>query len=296
MKRTPRNCYEVLPRVEHVLHDTISEATPHFMLGGIPTAALRDPRTILDFEERRIIAPKDVSLSTQRKNRTRRDIDILVVDTLTKEAGEQVVGIVDEAIDESLDVSVFGIDKHEDDIGKSRLLRHGIEWLSRRTVDDNGVHRYELFPLVQSVQPESYEPWRLSYNSSSEGISVLHPVGHALAYRMRSISSVRAKDTKKLAAMEHEIYKHPQAKEALNDGEFQEWRLFAGALARLRSNYCADTRDYHGLINGMTNRSDIAVAEVKSSLLATVESIDVLRGIAQSSRMQRMLKPLTGNY
>lgn len=296
MKRSSRNSYEILPIVENVLRDRVPKHIPFFVLGGIMTAALRDERTIIDFDEKHVTAPKDVAIPTRRKNGTRRDIDILIADVLAKDIGKGIASDVTEAIDNELDVSVFGLDDHEEVQQKSRITRQATEWLSRRTIDENGVHRYELFPLAQAVESASYEPWILSYNSDSQGVSVLHPVGHALAYRMRSISGVRPKDKQKLADMEGHIYSHPEAREVYHDGVFQEWALFADALARLRTNHGASMKEYCNLACTSITRPDIMIAQAKSSLLGMIELVEPITKIAQSSRVQILLKPLTRHH
>ena len=296
MKHASRNSYELLPEVEGALIEQVPDDTPFFVLGGIMTAALRDERTVIDFDGRQVVAPKEVAIPNRRKNGTRRDIDILIADTIERTTGRSVSGVASEAIDNELDVSVFGLDRHEDLRAKSRLMRQATEWLSSRTVDDDGVHRYELFPLSQEVKSASYTPWKLKYNSSSEGVSVLHPVGHALAYRMRSISGVRAKDKEKLSEMEHRLYEHPEARAAVNEGDFREWAIFASALSRLRKNQLVDMRQYYGLISGKTTKADLLVAQAKSSLLGAAESVDSIRKIGQSTTAQKLLKPFIGHH
>src|SRR5690606_3049871 len=98
---------------------------------------------------------------------------------------EAIKSTVAEAVPE-VEVSIFGFEPHVPIVSRSQRTKKAMkEWISRRTIDEAGQIRYELFPLGQEVQPESFEPWQLVANEGTV-LNVLNPAGHMLAYMMRS--------------------------------------------------------------------------------------------------------------
>jgi len=221
-------CFDVLSDLDEALKVTLTADQQYFVLGGIATAAIVDRNTIFDHENKRLIPTTRIELPLTRAdtNKTNRDIDILILDTLNKEQTESIKNTVAEAIGKTLVVSIFKVNPSRPSNLKNRLVHSVSDWTSNRTVDTGGNHYYELHPIIQPVSKESYQPWRLEVSKTHE-ISILNPAAHMLAYYMRSISGIRYKDLKKVDLMRQRVEDEPQFKEQIEDGVFSSWKKFA---------------------------------------------------------------------
>jgi hypothetical protein len=283
-RETP-DCYWAISELDDAMRDSLGPWQRYFVLGGIASGALRHPDTVIDTATRTVIAAEGSGELTVRQNGTTRDIDILVDDVLTDETADRVKASVAEATGGALVVSVFGLDAHTPDTPASRLKNTATHWVSRRTIDENRTHRYELHPLSQAVPRESYEPWRL-YTPDNRVVNIFNPAGHVLAYAMRSVSGVRAKDTDKLYEMTNNVLRHPELKDEIKEGVFRPWLDFAVAVYDMRDNTLPPDSP---LIKEGTNRVELAAARWKGKLLHFIEDQERIVDIAQHERIQKLL-------
>jgi hypothetical protein len=243
------SCYEVMAEVNAVT-DGMFPDTPVFLVGGGPAAAIQHEATRFDHESRHLIPTKASAESTIRSNGSRRDLDLLVFGVLPEGLGSQVERAVLEAIDHRMVVSVFGLEQHQQQLTRLDRLKLSLTaWTSRRTVDENGVHRFQIYPLEQIVpEPgEVYKPWQMELPSGGE-ITVMSPDTTVVNYDVRSVTP-RKKDREKIEAMKSRIRAVPQFKDRL-EGPLKPMTDLADAIVRLGQGTLED--DSPLLIPGAT--------------------------------------------
>jgi hypothetical protein len=208
------SCYEVMAEVQAVTAEVLPGA-PVFLVGGGPAAAIRHKSTNFDHDGRRLIATADSAESTIRDNGSKRDLDLLAMRVLEGDEGARAEKAILEAIGERMVVSVFGLDRREQPTITRNIKRSVLDWTSRRTIDERGVHRYEIYPLEQELtEPDLvYEEWLMQLPSGGE-ISVMSPDTTVYNYDVRSVTP-RTKDQEKLKRMKDRIHDEPQFVERL---------------------------------------------------------------------------------
>lgn len=222
------DCIDVVGQVVRQLnHEGLLD---HFQLmGGIGSAALRHPGTIIKPDDELLIAGPDFlddnpDLGLRRQNGTKRDLDALVlssdesyVDEVTAVVREAVT---DEAGNELIDVSVFGL--HEAaHLEHQRQHPFGISalkaWVSDRYVQPDGTMLKGLTPFEVSLPAETVRSWTLDIDG--QYFPIFSPAGAVLNYATRSISGLRPKDRDKVQAMALQLReKWPESREWINDG------------------------------------------------------------------------------
>jgi hypothetical protein len=270
------NCFEAIGELDSAMADVVPAGIDYLVLGGIASSALRHPDTKLDpFPVGGMVcAPDSAAESVIRDNGTRRDIDILLTGVLDEETSQKIKETVTDATDGQLLVSIFDFDKHDPDPSLLAKVKAGV---SHRTIDEEGTLRYELYPLSQIVSAETYSPWQLMTPSGLR-VNVLNPAGHALAYRMRSISGTRIKDAEKVSEMTKNVMAVPELRQAIYEGAFLDWLAFAEAIPRiLRKQMDRDD----GMLIPETSRAALAAFRWKGKLLQKLESQDFIVKLAQ---------------
>lgn len=274
-----QSSYEVIASLDATMEHHLYDAIPYFVVGGITSAALAHSATIIDCDNRRIIAAEKSDIATRRPNGTLRDVDILVGGMISPILMSEIRRDLDRNLNGSLEVSVFGFDGY----GNHAHERSG--WISRRLQKGHDDYFYQLGPVVQQVHRDSYEPWTLELPKDMGGVSVLHPAGHLAAYAMRSISGIRAKDTEKFTQMRSNILQHPELKDDLHHGSFKEWKQFADTLTAIRRG---QPLEHDNIQPGTTDR-DIAMLRWRGRLLKMVEQHPSVVDVAQKSVVQKIL-------
>lgn len=274
-----QSSYEAIAGLDTAMDRHLYDTVPYFVVGGITTAALAHPETVIDCNNRRIIASERSDIATRRHNGTLRDVDILIGSRVTPVLMSEMRHDLAEKLDGTLEVSVFGFDGYRDYASD----RSG--WTSRRLEKDRIDYFYQLGPVVQQVSMDSYEPWKLQLPKDLGEVSVLHPAGHLAAYAMRSVSGIRAKDTEKFAQMRTNIMQHPELKNDLYHGPFKEWKQFADTLTAIRRGQPLE----HDNIQPGTTKRDIAMLRWRGRLLKIVEQHSLVVDVAQKPAMQKVL-------
>jgi hypothetical protein len=283
-------CFEVISDLDGALNAVLTPEQQYFVLGGIATAAIVDPNSIFDHENRRLIPTTPIKLPAIRGNGTQRDIDILILDTLGKKQARSIINTVSEAIDHKLVVSVFEDKQQTPPSLKNRSVHSLTEWTSSRTIDAEGKHYYELHPIIQQVPKESYQPWKLELPNNHE-VSILSPAGHMLAYYMRSITGVRHKDLEKVELMKHRIEQDPQFKEQIEDGVYNSWKQFAEMIDFMRTNKVSLLHSQYP----QTSTAELAIFKKKAKILEFLESNETMVRCAQKGLVQKVLGHLIGS-
>ena len=261
MKKQEVNVYSVLGNANQELARELRD-TNYYIVGGVVSNILADSETSYDLAHRLVQPRPNLELSNYRTDGTIRDLDILILSPLSSSHLKYLEKVVLESVEGLLIPSVFALKEHEQK--RNALKANLLDWVSRRTIDENGVLRYELFPLSQEVSRESYEPWHFQTKNSLRPVPILHPVAHLAAYRIRSISGLRAKDKQKVELMELNIKNNaPELFENLDETGLIEWFRFSESIKNMIES---DTKF------GSKDTLDEFIFKSKSKLLNFVES------------------------
>lgn len=222
------------------------------LMGGIGSAALIDPGTVILTDERRYIAKPDLSLSNYRDDGNLRDCETLVLSTrdedrvLVEELNQSLVSsrlipevfeVKDIAVVDELEAKPFGLRALKTFVS-DRYMEADRAW----PTDDVSVRRI-LHPFSAPINNEALEPWTLEIDSGFE-VPVPSPGAVIINYLTRSISGLRGKDETKVQEMAKSIFaKAPETVDWIVDGpgssQFELARVFhtlrepASAPARL---------------------------------------------------------------
>lgn len=283
------NAFDLLGDVAPAMREALPADTNFYVVGGIAAAALKDPKTQFEIEEStgQVIAPVDLFLSTIRENGSRRDIDLYVGTILEREQASDLKSRVSEAIGHNLEVSISG---NEPRVPMKMRRKMGLwftDFISHRMQDEDGGLYYALDPCEIKLQPASFDPHTLVTPSKDE-VPILHPVGTASAYDLRSISGTRPKDKEKVYEMQQNIYQHPEFVEQREDGVFKEWKLFADAIAKLNRGEMPP----QSTLRERTTMSDIRAFQRRAKLLGSAERHGKVVSAAQSELVKRALNVL----
>ena len=279
MKKPEINVFATLNNVNRELQRELKN-TQYYVVGGIPTEVLKDSRTEFKAEDRLIIPDPNIELSNYRPNGTLRDIDILVLSRLSKSHLKYLGKVVSESTKGALIPSVFGLHQHHEQ--QSRLKSGLLNWVSKRTIDQSGVLRYELFPLSGQVDSRSYEPWQLILEKDRFQTPILNPVAHLAAYNIRSIGGLRPKDMAKVQAMRENInQKAPGLIEDSLELGIGDWFDFSKQLNDMIKSSSAP--------DGISN-VDFKVFKMKSNLLRRLESNPKIVKISYNKALSRVIE------
>lgn len=284
------SCYDVVSVLDDVSRQTLTSNQQYYVLGGIATSAIIHPDTVFDHQTERVIPTQAASQPLKRENGTLRDIDILVLDTLDKDTAKSIKNSISEAIGKSLIVSVFGINEHQPTDSGHRIYQSLSTWTSKRTIDTENQHYYELYPLIQKVPKESYRPWKLELPNGSD-IAVFNPAAHLLAYYVRSITSVRSKDLEKVITMKNIIENNPVFKEQIEEGAFSSWKQFANDIKLMLTTDDEFIASQYPDIS----KTELNIYRQKVKILNFLESNERMVRYAQKGLIQKVLAPIIGS-
>lgn len=282
-----QTCFNAIADLDEALQDALPDHT-YFVVGGIATAAYRHEQTVFDVATRTATVPPEADMWTHRPNHTLRDVDILVGGMVEPTQAQHAKQAVERAIDNKLEVSLFGFEPYEDTISRR------LEPLSHRLQNRAGECFYKMGAVVQEVPSATYEqPWRLVLPNGA-AVDALHPVGHALAYEFRSVGGLRGKDREKHTDMT-QIVSQQLGEAALTeaDAQFASWRQFAQNLEHVRNG--SFTQIAPESLRPGASRLELRAMRLMGRALGAAERQERIVSLAQSERMQRMLKVLIGN-
>jgi hypothetical protein len=277
---TVPNCYEVLGEVDGAIRRNLESEDSYFVLGGVVTSALQHPDTNIDTACGVVEAASGSAEPVIRPNGTRRDIDLLIDKVLEPQEAQTIQDAVQAATDDELVVDVFGMKPYTEEPTTTQRIGWNLgRWVSSRTVDAKGTIRYELFPLAQEVSPNTFIPWKLA-TPIGEKVDILHPVGHYLAYSMRSISGPRHKDQAKVEAMREKVLSYDEFKEEMFHGDFQAWRNFGAAIEDIRDGVMGLG---DAILRPGTEMQDLDMFRRKAKTLKFLEENSLMVKFAQTS-------------
>jgi len=227
------------------------------IIGGVNTAALEHPETVIDVENKEIIAPESLHLPTYRADGTLRDLDILVQSD-DKTSINHVDKLAKQIIGDSLDVSAFGYKSGE--ILESQI-KHPFGFIALKTflsdrycMSDETMQK-ALFPFAVEMDQASLETWSLLVGDTV--IPVPNPAISAINYTNRSISGVRPKDRAKIDRMTDVVFnKAPELKDWAVDGPGASQVALGGLLRSLLPN--KNHPNYFGLSERRLTKDDLA--------------------------------------
>ncbi len=220
------------------------------IMGGIGSAALKHPDTVIKVDERRIIAPDNfltdmesdagkatqAALATIRPEGTQRDFDLLVKSADPKHIAE-VEAIAQMTVDGLLEVSAFGLHDAED-LEEQRRNPLGLfalrTFVSDRYLHEDGSMEKALFPFAVPLDKELLENWTLEIGGQEFMVS--NPASTILNYITRSISGIRGvKDGPKVREMATHIFgKAPELVDYCLEGPGQSQMVLAAILQTVR--------------------------------------------------------------
>ncbi len=243
------NCIDlaVLFRDELAQHPDLPDV--HIM-GGIGSAALRHPDTVILLDERRIVAPDNFltdteseagmaaqsALATVRPDGTKRDLDLMVKSSDPDDKAK-VNTIAKLVVADMLDASSFGYHDAAE-LEEQRNNPTGFfalkTFVSDRFEHEDGSLDKSLFPFAVPLDGEVLENWTLEIDGQEFMVS--NPASTILNYLTRSISGIRGvKDGDKVREMAVHIFdKAPELVEWCIDGPGQSQMEMAGILQTLR--------------------------------------------------------------
>ena len=292
--RQPEFCFEVMNRLDLDLTNQL-ENPKYMLVGGIMSHALSHEATVIDLEQKRIIAPMDASPTIVRKeDGSHRDADVVLPYVATKEQATIARRTIEKSTKYKLTASVFGFETKKASMDRHDRTQANIrQWTSRRSVDDQGRYYYDLYPLSMEVPAETYDTWNLQL-PSGQLVKTISPLGILMAYKIRSISGIRHKDKEKIkdkgkiAALEDKVLSIPELKQQLQEGIFAPWQQFANDIATLgQSHYYRQ----ESVIPGTSN-SDLMLFFIKAHALKFAESHKLPVKLAHTHIGALALRPL----
>ena len=207
-----KNCVDILlPFTEALERQNVIDVQ---LVGGIGSAALAHEDTVIDVDNKNIIAPSDIIVPQFRKDGTKRDIDILVLST-DQDRQTVVEEMAKMHIGSELKISVFGLHRITQ---LQHQIDHPFGWsamktsLSDRYMPDNpsAPGMKAVFPFCAPIDNQVLETWNLQIGDSIRA-GVPHPGTSFLNYLTRSISGLRPKDEEKVEEMASLVFeKHPE--------------------------------------------------------------------------------------
>ncbi len=284
------SCYEVMAEVKAVT-DEVLPGAPVFLVGGGPAAAIISEASRYDHDAKRLIPSVGSAESTIRPNGSRRDLDLVAMRLLKDGEGARAERAILEAINERMVVSVFGLEPRHRMDRKFKAIRSVADWTSRRTLDENGVHRYEIYPLEQVIDQPGlvYEEWMMNLPGGGE-IPIMPPDTTVLNYDVRSVSP-RAKDQAKLAAMKRNVMAEPEFVERIN-GPLRPITELAEAIVALGNNTL--DRSSPLLVDG-TGLAALGLFRARAGLNTKFGKYErVVKLVGHNETVQGMLKFATG--
>ncbi|OGL31265.1 hypothetical protein A3F37_02760 [Candidatus Saccharibacteria bacterium RIFCSPHIGHO2_12_FULL_41_12] len=241
-KAPAENCIEIIaPLLEELNHQGMP---PCQLIGGIGSAALKDPRTEILPKTKEVIAPPDLWVPSRREeDNTLRDLDLLVLSTEATDI-RKINGLATSIIGNALDVSVFGLQKVSKLEKRSRqfILSTAVGFVSDRYIYDlgqaprDGVDGHKaLFPFAAPITESSLEPWELHIGGNVAHVP--HPAVVPLYYAGRSISGLRHRDVEKVNKIATNVFdKFPEALEWIEEGPGKSQLEFARILHTLSTS------------------------------------------------------------
>ena len=214
------NYFDIIANLDECvrLKDT---TTPYFVLGGCVTAALANPKTVIDNENRFIIPPENIYKPQYRQNNgTLSDVDILVVSKDTR----KVLAIRDALVPDPtilksgddqasqtelskpggrLKIGVTGLLSEDELHYRPRSLREKIihditkDYVSQRAQFDDGSYKWAISNIEVDLPDEYFEPWQMVLKNNNT-VPVLNPLIHVLCYASRTCHGIRKRDVEKV--------------------------------------------------------------------------------------------------
>lgn len=182
--------------------DLIQDRTDVQIIGGIGALALTDAKTTIDHTNKEVHAHPDTGLSQLRDNRSKRDIDVLVLSS-DPDKIEEVEQLLEETVGDQLKRAVFGI---HDSTPLERQRRKPLGFTAFRafvsdryeSADGTGLVK-ALFPFSVPISASSLEPWYTTIGDTRFPVASPHTT--LLNYASRSIGGLRPKDEKKVTTI-----------------------------------------------------------------------------------------------
>lgn len=281
MVKIEQNIYDFIGNINPVLRAEMGDRK-FYVVGGIVTSILLDNETVIDEENKTTVARSNINLSNYRSDGSKRDLDIVFLDKLVPKERKHLKKVIATAIDNRLVPSVFDLKDYKEN--RNHVKANLLDWLSKRTIDENGIIRYELFPLSQEVCQESFDQWFFKVANSDSKTPMLHPVGHVLAYKTRSIYGVKHKDQAKVSDMFDKIINlSPNFKYEAESGIFKDWRHFAELIETLNREHSSENS---------VKLVDFLAFRLKSRILSSLESNPKIVTLSYSNFINRILETI----
>jgi hypothetical protein len=199
-----KNCIDIVRPFNNELNMWADASVQ--LMGGIGSAALKHPGTVILLDERRIVTAGSFltdessrqDLSPIRPNGTLRDMDALVLSD-DYEVIDEVETIAEETIGDQLDISIFSLRPGsylEEQVAQPFGIKALKTFVSDRYVREDGGRDKALFPFAVEIDPEVLEDWSLEIGN--DVFPVANPASAILNYLTRSITGLRHKDLAKV--------------------------------------------------------------------------------------------------
>lgn len=234
-----RNCIDIVVPFVAALEGTDASAVQ--LLGGIGSAALKEPATMICAEDRVKRASEGLHVPQYRPDGNLRDMDLLVISS-DDEAINTIKHHAKMTIGDQLEISIFGLrpntkleTQHRRPFGWAGLKAFlGDRYVAPGAQGDSISGKRALFPFAVPLTPESMETWRL-YIDDDRSVPIPHPGASILNYLTRSVSGLRPKDHDKVNDMVQRVSgAYPEVIDWIVDGPGADQLELARILHTLR--------------------------------------------------------------
>lgn len=238
------NCIEIIHPVMAALDAQGIDGVQ--IMGGIGSAALSHPDTVIIPDEKRIVTSDDFlqngkgelnpHLTRIRSNGTLRDLDVLLL-SCDPDYVEQTKRLVEEQIDGQLETSVFPLHdgrELEERVESPFSFKSIASFVTDRYVMEDGKMVKALAPLFAvDIDPDTVRPWEVEVDG--EEYPVVNPATAIVNYLTRSMTGLRPKDFDKVQEMARQVFgKSPEMVEYVIDGPLKSQMELAGIFQTLR--------------------------------------------------------------
>lgn len=239
MKAATPNCIDIVKPLVGELHNR-GLLDGFQIMGGIGSAALKHPGTVILPDEQRIVTSRDFTtdnddLDVYRPNTTLRDLDVLVLSSDTEQISK-VESLTEEVIGDQLDISFFSL-RQASHLQQQIEHPFGVKslktFVSDRYVFEDGSIVKALVPFAVRIGPQVLESWQVEIGG--EEYPVANPASAIQNYLTRSISGLRPKDFDKVQEMTKQVAgKWPDMAEWIKHGPGKTQMQLATIFQTLR--------------------------------------------------------------
>lgn len=216
----------ILPTVTALAKILKTFAIDYRFVGGVSFGGLLNEKTTwkIDIKKRRITLNNFTNLSLYRKDKTKRDIDVLLFE---KDKGKI------KKLRDAIAHDIFDTTTIESAIYYPEKINPLLQFVTAITIDKKGVPSLVFGSLEQPISSMSLEPWTLVIGDVQ--LRVRNPIADFFAYQVRSPSGVKPKDRSKIVLLKNlaeDVIKKGQEEHTdfWSENYYGPWRMYTQNL------------------------------------------------------------------